>query len=308
MPKRLTSSKRNPALKPKVRRPFRKRPAARVRQRPLQRGFIITPGGPRPTSLVQVIKPGERIIRSGGVCRKVKLTDNTVTNPPLRPKARANLPSFGGWITSSFWINSSQPTISSFSSTWMVPKAPTTDSGQLIYLFNGLEDINSECILQPVLQWGESPDGGGSYWAVASWFVNKQTGAAFRTPLVNVSEGQVLTGVMTLLGPADQGFRYSCEFQGIPGTSLEGGVQAPELSKAVEVLECHRMTACTDYPATPMTVFGSIQIQTGGNSLTPTWVKNDQITGCGEHTQILNNGAANVEVDIYYGITNQGLS
>lgn len=69
-----------------------------------------------------------------------------------------------------FCMTGSSP-ISSFATTWKVPAAPTTNHQQTIFLFNSIEPASGNAILQPVLQYGPSAAGGGSYWAVASWYV-----------------------------------------------------------------------------------------------------------------------------------------
>src|SRR5208282_1418503 len=54
--------------------------------------------------------------------------------------------------------------------TWIVPPSPTSDDGQILYFFPGLEDMsNVISIVQPVLQWGNNGIFGGRYWLVASW-------------------------------------------------------------------------------------------------------------------------------------------
>jgi hypothetical protein len=77
-----------------------------------------------------------------------------------------------GWIAYTYWNNGTGKSITSFKTRWVVPPAPVSNDGQLIYLFNGIQNYGYNYgILQPVLQWGASPAGGGSYWAVASWYV-----------------------------------------------------------------------------------------------------------------------------------------
>jgi hypothetical protein len=97
-----------------------------------------------------------------------------------------------GWIAYTYWNNGTGKSITSFKTRWVVPPAPVNDDGQLIYLFNGIQNYGYNYgILQPVLQWGASPAGGGSYWAVASWYVTS-LGAAFYTPAVKVNPGDTL--------------------------------------------------------------------------------------------------------------------
>ena len=129
------------------------------------------------------------------------------------------LPALGeGWISYAYWTNNTGSPVTRFATTWVVPPAPATDSGQTIFLFNGIQ--NSTMIYQPVLQWGPSAAGGGSYWAVASWYADGQTGTSFHSTLVRVNPGDVLVGVMTLTARQGNGFSYNCQFTGIANSSL----------------------------------------------------------------------------------------
>lgn len=50
---------------------------------------------------------------------------------------------------------------------WDVPPSPSTNDGQTVYLFNGLEDINDVVtIIQPVLGWNSDYAGA---WSIAAW-------------------------------------------------------------------------------------------------------------------------------------------
>jgi hypothetical protein len=182
--------------------------------------FVITPGGPRRKELVHVIQPGEAVTREQGVLRKVDSQGTTIDLPEARVSPE-ELPALGsGWITNAAGTYAGDQPISSFSTTWVVPPEPAASDSQLIYLFNGLQDSPVTHILQPVLQWGVSSDGGGAFWAVASWFVDS-SGNAFKTSLVKVNVGDTLTGVMTLTGQSGSNFSYRCEFAGLDGTALQ---------------------------------------------------------------------------------------
>ncbi len=76
-----------------------------------------------------------------------------------------------------------------FSTNFTVPTAPTNPSDVLIYFWPGLEDEAMSDVLQPVLQYGAGPMGGGNYWVYQSWFVS--------------SDGTVLVG--SLVGPIATG-------------------------------------------------------------------------------------------------------
>ena len=233
--------------------------------------FVLTPGGLRLKSLVHKIESGtildgsdgrHRMLDSSGrVLADFGLIPYRPTGRPLMPENVAHpaggVPAFGsGWITYASWTNDTGTPVSLFSTSWVVPPAPATQSGQLIFLFSGIQ--NSTMIYQPVLQWGGGSEaGGGNYWAVASWYADGQGGQAFYSELVQVNPGDVLVGVMELTGQSSDGFSYNCYFEGIPNTSLPiQNVQ--ELTFCIETLECYGITQCSDYPAAPRTQMSSI--------------------------------------------------
>jgi hypothetical protein len=231
--------------------------------------------------------------RSGG---RPLMPENIVH--PDYPEAELNVPALGsGWITDAYWNRPSTP-ISFFSTSWAVPPAPATQSGQLIYLFNGIQ--NSTMIYQPVLQWGNNGSFGGNYWCVATWYADGQTGAAFHSTPVTVSSGDQLTGVMTLTGQSALGFSYNGYFQGIANSGY-AITNVAELWQAVETLECYGMTQCSDYPAADKTQMTAINIQTGTTPATVAWTVENRVTDCGQHTLIFDNDATGQgEVDLWY--------
>jgi hypothetical protein len=261
--------------------------------------IVVTPGGPRPLSLVHQVATGHALNVGHGQLRLVNLSDGVVSDVAKVAVRPEEVPALGsGWITYAAWTNNTGTPISAFRTTWQVPPDPTTQSGQLIYLFNAIEPAGGAAILQPVLQWGASgfPGAGdGPYWTVASWYVDS-SGHAFFTPHVRVNPGDVLVGVITLTGHAGSSYNYNCEFQGIAGT-LRQLQNSAELVWSTETLEAYRVNQCSDYPATDQTAFRAISIQTGAASPTPQWTVQNRITDCGQHTLI---APGNLEVDIYY--------
>jgi hypothetical protein len=281
--------------------------AARAPQR------VITPGGFRDPSLVHTIEPGHVLDGTGGRIRKLvqasgaQVADFGVVAPrdksrPLMPDnvtvPADHVPGLGtGWIVYADWTNNTGRPINVFRTTWIVPPPPATQSGQVIFLFNGIQ--NSTMIYQPVLQWGPSADGGGNYWSVASWYADGQGGPAFKTPLVQVNPGDVLVGVITLTGQSSSGFSYNCQFQGIANTSLPiQNVQ--QLTWAVETLECYGLTKASDYPATCKTAFTGIEIQTGGQEAAIQWAAVNAVTDVGQHAVVVSDASPGGEVDLYY--------
>ena len=276
-------------------------------------GYVITPGGMRPKSLVHHIELGSILDATEGRHRVLSSTSEVVADFGLiahRPTGHRlmprdvnyppkRVPAFGsGWITFGSWANNTGNPISLFSTRWVVPPEPTSRSGQLIYIFPGIQ--NSTMIYQPVLQWGSNGLFGGDYWCVASWYADGQGGQAFHTDPVQVNAGDVLIGVMTLTGQSPQGFSYSCVFQGIAGTNLP--IQNVEqLTWCAETLECYGITKCSDYPNTNKTLMGSINIQTGNVHPAVVWESDNWVTDCGQHTLIFDDdSSSNGEVDLWY--------
>jgi len=276
--------------------------------------LVLTPGGLRPKSFVHRIKPGTTLDGTEGRYRQLDRSRKVVTDfglIPFRPEGRplmprneffplhAPAPAFGtGWITYAGWSNNTGTPVSRFATSWVVPPAPSTQSGQTIFVFNGIQ--NSTMIYQPVLQWGPSGAGGGNFWSVASWYADGQTGQSFFSTLVNVNAGDVLVGIMTLTGQSPTGFSYNCEFQGIANTALP--VQnIQELTWCNETLEAYGITKCSDYPAADKTPLASIDLRTGNTPSNVVWTVTNKVTDCGQHTLHFDDDAVgHGEVDLWY--------
>jgi hypothetical protein len=268
--------------------------------------MVVTPGGPRRRALVHKINQGE-IVRAGED-GKIEIVDEEdrvlrdITPPPTEPG-----PFGAGWICNTSWAVAGGATFTSFSTTWTVPEAPTTQSGQTIFLFNGLQTVvggsnpatSGGHILQPVLQWGSSFAGGGNYWSIASWFAGVPGQSAALSAATPVKVGDRLVGVMTyyprtFARPA----RYISSFQGYPSSSL--AVQMPAPYACVETLEAYGITACSDYPSSVSAVMGSIDIQVDGATPDLSWSVNDTITDCNQHVAVNVDGATNGEVELFF--------
>ncbi len=181
--------------------------------------FVVTPGGARRRELVHVMKPDEAVTAQNGALQKLNLNSRDLTSLVFADQlGHATSPPRDGWITDAKWTEDPNSVITSMTTTWQVPLAPHTSDGQLIYLFNGLMDAGNKHILQPVLTWGVSPDGGGPFWSVASWYVDT-AGHAFKSASVNVNEGDTLRGVMSLTNRTGPAFNYSCDTSlGLPNS------------------------------------------------------------------------------------------
>ena len=294
--------------------------------------LVPTPGGFRPQSMVFKIDSGHKLDAGAGRLRMLTLAGAQmkdfgalIKRPGNRPLLPANVvrqplvqirlaapageartleaavPGLGtGWITSASWTNTTGSPITSFTTRWVVPDHPQTHSGQLLYLFNGIQ--NSSFIYQPVLQWGASPAGGGDRWSIASWYVDGMNGPAFHSGLVDVNPGDVLVGVMTQTATSSIGgvqlFDYDCVFQGHPDAGFP--VQnIEELTFCVQTLEAYRVQKCTDYPVgkTSMT---AIDIRTAAGTPGLNWTPANSVTDCGQSTTVVSNANPGGSVDLFY--------
>jgi hypothetical protein len=209
------------------------------------------------------------------------------------------------WVVDALWLNTGEP-IAYFTTTWEVPPPPSSQDGQLLFLFNGLLDAGFEWILQPVLQWGSSDIGGGNYWAIANWYVPEPSLGVLpvTSALIEVQPGEVLQGVMTLTGQSGGQYSYSSSFVGYSSIDLAVNDVA-ELITASETLEVYGMTQCSDYPNTAFTAFYDIEIKTGQSAssatdATPSWQPVVNFTDCGENAVIISDDSPGGAVYLYY--------
>jgi hypothetical protein len=264
--------------------------------------YAITPGGIRPKSMIHIVQPGEIVARRGTSFQRFDMQRMEFVEPAHTDAEPLELPDLGdGWIVCAHFIETAANVIASMTTSWVVPAAPTAHHNQMIYIFNGLQDGHhpAKHILQPVLQWDASSDGGGGVkWAVASMFAERN-GNVHHTPFVNVSPGDVLTGVMRMTGRNGSEFNYSSEFAGIPGTLLNVR-GANQLVMPVETLECYSMSSCADYPAAPQTSMRAIDVRTATGSIGLGFSPENRVTDCGQHAVVVSNAAAAGQVDLYY--------
>lgn len=294
--------------------------------------YVLTPGGWRPRSKVHFVGPSHHVSGEGGRLKIIQTeTGKEVKDlgeierplqkggrPVLRVKPAAKkkgvplpAPITDGWIVNSGWTNASGNPISYFKTSWTVPPEPATDHGQIVYLFNGIQ--NSGFILQPVLQWGSSPAGGGNNWSITNWYVDGQDGVALHGTLVQVNPGDVVEGIMTLTGQTGTDFDYLSSFTGHSTADLTI-MNIDELTWANETLECYDFKEFTDYPDAPLTAFHDIEIRLR-TSTTPfteeqatiNWQAQNNVTDNGQHCLIVSNDSPGGEVYLYYRDVTQNL-
>ncbi|MDB5015516.1 MAG: hypothetical protein JWQ84_348 [Mucilaginibacter sp.] len=313
--------------------------------------MILTPAGMMPKSQVHLIENGYRLeIRANHVLKvKIKtgelmedfgkiqipvtIQNKTFQNSNSSKSKNLSLmsPSGNGWVTYSEWGNTNSQPINYFSTSWTVPSNPTTNDGQLLYIWDGLEpykvqDNNpNNLVIQPVLQWGSNGSGsntfGGQYWTISNWCV-WSGGGAYTTPITNIAVGTNIQGSLSFSGnQANGSYNYSSYFNGYSNTmnvtqgttynNLGGGnVNIPMIpieNWAYEVLEVFNVSRSTDYPLQHYIRMTNITLTTGApNSSTPAslqWapIINTPIATFGEHTDIFSsNPSGSGEVDLYF--------
>ena len=125
------------------------------------------------------------------------------------------------------------------------------------------------------------------------------SGNAFKSPLVNVSEGDVLTGIMQMIGNSDGRFNYTCEFSGLANTKLTVN-NANQLVMPVETLEAYTIEECRDYPGTWLTSMRSISVNTVSGARTTSFSASNSVTDCGQHAMVQSNAAGAGQIDLFY--------
>ncbi|KAK7057890.1 hypothetical protein R3P38DRAFT_3169398 [Favolaschia claudopus] len=262
--------------------------------------MILTPAGYRPATNVHEIPADATLAHVGSEIHVVSFNGTVLkkvaaaTKPT--PVKEAVAPLATGWVTYASWLNQGSSPISSFTTTWTVPPVPATNHGQTIFLFNSIEPNAGNAILQPVLQYGPSAAGGGSFWAVATWYLDPSN-TFFTTP-VRTSAGATLNGIITLTSSSGSSFNYNSQFTNIGGTSLSIS-GAAQLTWATETLEVYGVTAKSDYPA-GTTVFSGINLKlANGNTPSVSWAHQDD-TADRLSTTINTNGATNARITINY--------
>jgi hypothetical protein len=263
------------------------------------------PGGRHLSDQVHVLRNGERVRRERHLTQKIDAVGNVLLEKqdlPLQPPSSSALQtaivgdSIPNWVADAYWENTTGSSVESFATSWEVPKPPTNRVGQVIYLFSGMEPAGPDsAILQPVLQWGTSPSGGGPFWSVASYYVIGN-GPAFSTDSVPVNPGDVLHATIRLEGSDTGGFNYISEFDDLPGTALRAS-SVHELIWCYETLESYgAYSSNICYPPDADTAFSAIDIRTLGVNPAIEWTTETGGSNNGQRAVSPNSS----EVDIYY--------
>jgi hypothetical protein len=224
--------------------------------------YVMTPNGYFHPSCVREVKKGETLMADRHAIQHV---DGSIEILPVCPyphyDARGEIVTNGALppTISHAWIEYASTTTSTafgeLSANWVVPPAPTSHDGQLIYLFTGMEDYSDTyTILQPVLQWGNNGYFGGNFWEIASWNCCP-SGYTFFSGNLGVNPGDEIQGIIeekcSRLGDCGTGIYYveTIDVNLNQGPTLQGVALGQTFNWAFAgALEVYRIAQCSDYP------------------------------------------------------------
>jgi hypothetical protein len=264
---------------------------------------VTTPWGSAPSSCVHPVGSGVASVEhelGGGGGIVVTYTNGITTTFQSCSGGGTDSTLTNGWVETGYADVS--PT-TSISAHWKVPGAPSSNDNQIIYMFPATQNCFSNCgnyvfIIQPVLQWGYNGDFGGSYYVLASWWVDSNGNYFYSTP-INVSPGDKLIG-SEKSNKCNSSYTCNWAITGKDGTTgTKTTLKRTSLAEQTTIfmtLEVYYVVSCKDYPSGGSTTFHGILVNGGklsASAWTPDVMQND---GCGERVAI-NSGTS---ITLYY--------
>jgi len=273
-----------------------------------------TPHGMRPEECVVQVPSGSRVGEENGRLRiqAPESEGGAVTFydvPPIchtdRAATRANIvdevtpikggspgfPPINGWLDYGGWYPAkTQNKIQSFTATYTVPNPPSTNSGQTLYYFIGIQDNSSPdvSILQPVLTFGPPNTG----WYVESWACCPSNISVHSNPVLNLKPGTTLSGSIVRKTPYVWDIVSSYNGQNATLTPDVGGYNYNWFAATQEV---YSVSACDEFAKGPMTMTKMVLTDSQGNGLTPQWTLT-KATQCGGSISLINKSPLAVSI------------
>jgi len=184
--------------------------------------YVRTPFGLAWSECLHQVENGVHIIEELGKRTKIVHTDGTVQELPKcsQPAIRNRIDRSDrtrhvrdspddGWQVWAAYNNVDNATFDRFLGNFNVPQDPPSwDGNGILYMFTGLQNDNwvpipdeydtppGFDIIQPVLQYGYTPAGGGNFWELASWYVTLDDSYVYSNP-IQVNAGTTIFGNMT---------------------------------------------------------------------------------------------------------------
>jgi len=250
----------------------------------LPEGQVLTPYGPRPKACVLEVPSGSRIIEEEGGVRvrhadgeffyaaAQECHEDNAVGKYLEAKEKKQVPGLGtvnGWLDYTGWYPpAGENNLDSFTSTYTVPGNPTSNTGQVLFYFIGIQDnaYPSVNILQPVLTWGNGLSG----WNFASWDCCPSNITVQSKSIGGVVAGDKLAGTIKRLD-ADTWYIDTTLLRTGQNTTLYPQVGSYLYNWADVTLEVYYVNTCQEYAVGPMT-FNSLTLKDVQQQvLTPSW-------------------------------------
>jgi len=170
-------------------------------------------------------------------------------------------PLINGWVEyASVRTDTSYAYLSAY---WSVPPTPSTNHGQTVYMFPGMEDYKGVVtIIQPVLGWNSDYN---SAWGIASWNCCKN-GTTFEGPPTKTNSGDTIFGYMFETCPFPS---KSCPTWTVVTYDLTLGTYSQLNTGSwgqtfdwafAGALEVYSVVQCTDYPPNGAVGFYNLQL------------------------------------------------
>ncbi|MBA4409741.1 MAG: T9SS type A sorting domain-containing protein [Bacteroidota bacterium] len=277
----------------------------------LQDDIVNTPFGPALKSNIHYIDKNHHLNIKCGKVQIVKTKSGSVVdvygNLNRTESTLEHNKYKDGWNTYAVYLTSQvnkPPTY--FSAKWIVPPAPK-ESDQLLYFFNAVMSIDflengnhTDHIIQPVLQWGLSPAGGGKYWAICNWYVTNEL-EYFHDSLIVVKSGTLLEGVLKQTSTSNNRFSYNSSFSGYP-TGLQVD-NLPQILLTYIALESYGAERSDEYPTNQKIKFFDIHLETDTKNTKIPWdlYKDEKSPSVlGQFTKVINTSSDRGVVEIYF--------
>jgi len=202
-----------------------------------------------------------------------------------------------GWQVFTVWDGGKD--LTDYNGTWNVPTKPSSYNDQLLYTFTGLQNAFGDeeqgvDIIQPVLQYGVGPAGGGAYWGIASWYV-ASSGAALHSTLQPVNDGDSIFGIMTKASATAEAWTITATdtTSGVT-TTLNVNKKLGEFEPyAFVTLEVYSVTDCSQYPTDPLNYVNLI-IDISKQPAVPKWQVQSQQQICKEAATVVSPTAVTI--------------
>jgi len=245
-------------------------------------GYKLTPFGLRPAACVLEVPGGSRIVEENGGVRVYHPEgeffyhaapecheDNAVAKYLEKKALRTQVGVTNGWLDYAGWYPpTGQNNLDSFIANYTVPKDPTSNSGQVLFYFIGMQDnaFPAVNIVQPVLTWGNGVTG----WNMASWDCCPSNITVQSKTVSGLQAGDLITGTIKRVNSVT--WYIDCTLlRTMQNTTLYAQPGSETYDWADVTLEVYYIATCNEFANGPMTFTGLALRDVQQDVLTPKW-------------------------------------